>query len=226
MTDEAQAAAPSQLDAFDPQAAFAQCFTEAIAADAEKTTYPIEQWASAGRITKDKPNGEDREWWSGAGGDMVEKWVKLRQASDWVTWDVDGVPALEMNLNFNLAGFLVRASIDWVAVAGGELIVVDKKTGARTPDSDLQLGFYATGLEVVFGERPRWGAYWMARKEMTAPIDLDWCSKELLTETLEAFKRAQDNNVFIAHVASHCKRCGVRDFCKFVGGTRAHELEQ
>ena len=216
------------LETFDAAGVFARCFNEAILEEIDGTTYPPEEWGRAGRITKDKPNGEDFNWWHGAGPGFVESWVKLRQGSSWTTWEVaEGEPAIELNLNFNLAGFLVRAAIDWVAVADGELIVVDKKTGSRTPDSDLQLGFYATGIEIVFGTRPRWGAYWMARKEMTAPVDLDHYSIDYLTEVLSAFKRAQDSKIFLPHIEErgHCKRCDVRDFCKYVNGPRAHEVE-
>lgn len=243
MTDEAQAlpvaglnngvqaaqpAESARLDAFDSGEEFRKAFEIAVADDAARTDYPTEEWASAGRKTKDKPNGEDAAWWLENGPTYVENWLTQRKNNGWITWDVDGEPAIELNINANIGPFLVRGSIDWIAVAGGELIICDKKSGSRTPDADLQLGIYACLVEKCFGERIRWGCYWMARKnEMTVPVDLDGFTLERLESQLWAFKRALDAQVFIPKVEErgHCKRCGVRDFCKFVNGPRAQEVE-
>jgi len=96
-----------------------------------------------------------------------------------------------------------------------ELIVVDIKTGARTPSSDLQLAFYAAGMEEMFGIRPRYGAYWMGRTGQTDElIDLDYISKEDIIEIVTKFDTARRAELFMPNL-NHCVMCNVKDECKY-----------
>jgi hypothetical protein len=64
-----------------------------------------------------------------------------------------------------------------------EIIVVDLKTGIRTPQSDLQLQVYACMLERATGIRPDFGAYWMARQGGTStPVRLNKFTLKKLDE--------------------------------------------
>ena len=96
----------------------------------------------------------------------------------------------------------------------GELVVVDLKTGSRTPESDMQLGFYAAGLELMFGVRPHLGAYWMARKGGLTPlVDLDRYTPEFIGKMLDKFNLAVEHEIFLPHATSLCGSCGVRPLC-------------
>jgi hypothetical protein len=97
----------------------------------------------------------------------------------------------------------------------GELIVLDIKTGVRTPSSDLQLAFYAAGMEEMLGIRPRYGAYWMARAGQTSElIDLDYFTKDNIIDIVTKFDTARKQELFIPNL-NHCIMCNVKDQCKY-----------
>lgn len=158
---------------------------------------------------------EDKAWWYQNGIEMFKNWIDWREREQWAIWTLpSGEPAIELTMNIELDGVKVKMTLDRVMVTPtGELIVVDVKTGARTPTSTLQLGFYAVGIEVLHGVRPALGAYWMARKkDVTPPVSLDFYTVERLTKLVGDFDKARKNKIFMPNL-SHCNLCGYKNSC-------------
>jgi hypothetical protein len=183
-----------------------------------KTGVDQAEWRASGRATKANPNKEDGVWWAVEGEKMVDSWIQWRSGEHPLTiWEVQpGKPAIELGLTPIWNDIPVQMHIDRVMVnPDGELIVLDIKTGTRTPSSDLQLAFYAAGMEDILGIRPRYGAYWMARTGQTSElIDLDYFSKDSIIEMVTKFDQARKAELFIPNL-SHCIMCGVKDQCKY-----------
>lgn len=209
----------------DPTAAFLlawnqQCEKELVGVD-------IATVRAGGKATKEWPNKEDQAWWLHHGPIMVAQYVAWRDARLAEGWQFftlpDGSPAVEVPIQIELDGVLVKGYIDRVMVNDdGELLVDDLKTGSHTPASALQLGIYALGMERHFGVRPILGAYYMARKgELTAPTSLLHYTPELVGKWFKQAKFAIENDVFLPHVTSMCSSCSVRQFCSAFGGSFA-----
>ena len=175
-------------------------------------------WRSGGRATKANPDKENGVWCIEQGRCMLQKWADWRTGSHgWQLWsDGNGVPAIEIGMSPVLGGVTVQMHIDRVMVTPeGELIILDLKTGARTPSSDLQLAFYAAGMEKTFGIRPKYGTYWMAREGMTTPlVDLDFYSMEMIEQMVSDFDKARQAHLFIPNL-NHCKMCDLTTQCKW-----------
>jgi RecB family exonuclease len=118
---------------------------------------------------------------------------------------------------------LVKGYIDRVFInPNGELVVIDLKSGSRTPDSSLQLGVYANGMTRNFGVTPSIGAYYMTRKgDLADTRSLMHYTHEVLGDWFSAAKRGIEAEVFIPHVGPFCGTCSVRDFCTAQGGDPA-----
>ena len=175
-------------------------------------------WRAAGRATKANPNKEDGSWWEENGRKMLERWKTWRTGTNgWSLWVTpEGIPAIELGLNPTIAGVRVQMHIDRVMVnPEGEMVIVDLKTGQRVPSSDLQLAFYAVGLEMQFGIRPKYGTYWMARDGVTSPVvDLDFYTIDKIEEIVAQFDKARKEGIFVPNF-SHCKMCDLVDKCKW-----------
>jgi hypothetical protein len=195
-----------------------QAWSQTIAEQSAKTTVDQAKWKASGRVTKANPNKEDGTWWQTNGPKMLESWITWRNAEHpWVLWEPSpGQPAIELGLTPVWNDVPVQMHIDRVMVnPDGELVVIDLKTGARTPMSDLQLAFYAAGMEAIFGIRPTYGAYWMARsggiKEL---VDLSVYSTDTIIELVTKFDAARKAEIFLPNL-SHCIMCSVRSECKW-----------
>lgn len=175
-------------------------------------------WRTGGRATKANPNKEDGTWWSTEGEKMLQRWADWRSGSHgWTIWvNDDGIPAIELGLTPTLGGVQVKMHIDRVMVTpDGELVILDLKTGQRTPSSDLQLAFYAAGMEQQLGVRPSYGTYWMAREGTTSPlVDLNFLSKDKVEEMIADFERARQARLFIPNL-NNCKMCDLTKDCKW-----------
>lgn len=175
-------------------------------------------WRAGGRATKANPDKENDTWWKFEGRNMLDRWVSWRTGSlGWKLWVTpEGVPAIELGLNPVLGGVTVQMHIDRVMVTpDGELVILDLKTGQRTPSSDLQLAFYAVGMEKMIGIRPKYGTYWMAREGTTSPlVDLDFYKTEMIEEMVSEFEKARQAHLFIPNL-NNCKMCDLTDKCKW-----------
>lgn len=185
-------------------------------------------WSVAGRAKKVP---EDLSWWRKNGPGMVQNWIDWRAKNKWAVWRTpDGVLATELDIEVEVEqayapGIPLKMFVDLVMVSepGKQLVIVDLKTGARTPDSDLQLGVYRLGIMKKYGVDVRLGAYWMARKgEMTDVFDLSRLKPELLELWFTRFREATDAGMFIPHPTQLCRACAMRDYCTAYGGSKQH----
>ena len=180
-------------------------------------------WRAGGRATIANPNKEDGSWWQANGLDMVNNWVNFRNTQEllsmWVT--PQGEPAIELAFNINLDGVMVKGALDRLMVLNtGELVVLDIKSGKNMPSSDFQLGIYAVAMEEIFGERPKFGVYWDARKgAISELINLDKWTRDTVSEIVGMFDKARRAGIFIPNF-DHCKMCNFINDCKYKNGDK------
>jgi hypothetical protein len=160
---------------------------------------------------------EDKEWWDKAGPEYIANWMRFREHSAWQIWTTpDGVPAIEIEMHVDVNGVIVKMILDRVMVNDqGELIIVDLKTGKRTPEATLQLGFYRYGLWKKYGILIDKGAYWMARQAViTDPVDLSNYTPEKIEYLVQSFDNARKAGAFIPNTNS-CGMCGYTMHCEW-----------
>jgi len=203
----------------------------------QKRKFPdVSIWRAAGK-KKAKPDGEDYLEWMDLGPKFVANYISWREEKAWQIWDgaIAGYdpetgsfepygPAVELSLDFDIAGWKAKGSVDRVYVHpnGEDLIVLDLKTGSRMPDNDLQLGLYAVGLEVQYGEKARWGAFYNPRQNrMSTFYDLSSYTVDSIGEMGVTFKRAVQNKIFLPHKSALCNYCPVNQGCAAFGGKDA-----
>lgn len=185
------------------------------------------RWSAAGRgKTKATPRGEDGSWWRANGPKMVQSWQDWRKRSGWRVLDMgNGVPAIELEVDVVTdSGIPVKMIIDRVMVVPDikEPVIVDLKSGARSPDSDLQLGFYRYGLMKAYGLDVRFGTYYMARLgRVTETLPLRRYKPELMEKWIQKFDDAREGGIFLPHVTFRCKSCPMSDYCAAFGGRKA-----
>lgn len=205
---------------------FAEAF-EAEVTDVSGTEPDSSRWSVAGKNkSKTRGHGEDGQWWRANGPPMVENWITWRRRVAWKVWVTpEGTPAIELSQEFvtpkgrEIKGFIDRVFI----IPGGQLVIVDLKSGARSPESDLQLAFYRYCLFNTLGVDIRHGAYWMARTgEMSDIYNLSRITPALMNVWMSRFDKAIDNGIFIPHITFMCRACSHRDYCVAYGGSKAH----
>jgi len=197
-----------------------EAWNKHVAEQAAKTDVPKSEWRAAGKATKANPNKEDSDWWYANGQKMFDNWIAWRNgANGWNMWENNGIPAVEIGITPIWNDIPVQMYIDRVMVnPEGELVVVDIKTGSRTPTSDMQLAFYAAGMEEVLGIRPKWGGYWMARSGIVSElVDLDIYPKEMIVDIVTKFDTARRAEIFLPNFG-HCIMCNFKDKCKYKNG--------
>ncbi|NBU93414.1 MAG: hypothetical protein EBS18_02475 [Actinobacteria bacterium] len=201
-----------------------ESFLKAIAeTEAKSQTNPVD-WRKGGRATNANPDKENKAWWDDNGKKMFLDFVTAWKDSGLTIWESpQGVPGVEIELNSQFGDVSLKAYADLIAVtSAGELVVVDFKTGAFTPDSSLQLGIYACAMEMKFGVRPTRGYYYSARKAQFLEAEgLHRWSIPLLTELFAQFNRAVENEIFLPNIGMACSTCGVKDYCYATGGELA-----
>jgi putative RecB family exonuclease len=171
----------------------------------------------AGRSTKANPDREDAVWWMNQGSIWVDNYIMWRKNNpDWKIWRTpEGAKAIEIELNPVIADVPVKMVIDRVFEVNGQLVIVDLKTSARRPVSDLQLGFYKVGLEMQFGIEVNLGNYWMSREAGTGEmIDLSRYTLSMLEYMVSGFDKARKAGVFLPNLSS-CSFCGLTEHCTF-----------
>lgn len=214
---------------------FTQALDYEIYREEVETGIPQDQWFPSG------PKGtHDRDWWAANGPRMVRNFTDWYESSEDVSvWIApDGRPAIELGLTVQFGGVGVKMYIDLVLQIGTALVVVDLKSGAKTPESVSQLAIYACGLELAYGKqyRPRYGSFFMLRgvgrdpddkTYFLTPTELDGYqySVPFWTRQFDMFDRAVKEGVFIAKPGEACKRCGVAYACPAVGGRLAGNFD-
>jgi hypothetical protein len=205
-----------------------KAWSYAISQQKSRSDVASTEWKAGGRKTKDYPDKENSTWWENNGPLMVNRWIEWRNGSHpYVIWEpVPGIPAIELSTTPIWNDVPVQMHIDRVMInPDGELVVIDLKTGSRSPSSDLQLAFYAAGIEEEYGIRPKWGAYWMGRnggiKEL---VDLDAYPKDMIIELVTKFDTARKAELFMPNL-NHCVMCSVKDKCKW-NKKRIEEIDE
>jgi hypothetical protein len=205
--------------------------------EAQKTRFTdVSKWQTAGK-KKANPDGEDYLAWMDLGPKFVQNYIDWRTSSPMELWqdavsgfdpstgEVEYSPGIELALEFEIADWKARGSIDRVfySADGQDLVVIDLKTGSRMPDSDLQLGLYAVGMEVQYGERPKYGAFYNLRQNRISQMyDLDDYTVDSIGQLGVQFKRAVENKIFLPHKSALCNYCPVNAGCAAFGGEDAH----
>lgn len=190
-------------------------FTEALVRELEAEPEGAE-WQVGGRKTKQAPRGEDFAWWRVNGLDMVANYIRWRNASPLTLWVTpEGSLAAEVGFNVTLPGDIPYVGkIDLIMQdPAGNLVVIDVKTGQRVPVED-QLGTYAVAMEMTWGIRPSYGAYYMARQgSLSGLVGLDHFSIDRLGRWARDTRKGIEAGVFLPHRTGLCNTCSVRDHC-------------
>ena len=171
----------------------------------------------AGRATKLNPDREDAVWWDTNGSKWVDNYIAWRKNNpSWKIWTTpQGARAIELELNPIIAGVPVKMFIDRIFEVNGQLVIVDLKTSARRPTSDLQLGFYKVGVEMMLGVEVNLGNYWMSRESGTGEmINLSRYTQDTLEYFVDGFDKARKAGIFLPNLQS-CNICGVKQHCQF-----------
>jgi len=171
----------------------------------------------AGRATKENPNKEDEHWWNENGSKWVDNYISWRKNNpDWKIWTTpQGVKAIELELNPVIADVPVKMFIDRIFEVNGQLVIVDLKTSRTRPQSDLQLGFYKIGVELMLGVEVNLGNYWMSRESGTGEmIDLSRYTIDTLEYFVDGFDKARKAGIFLPNLQS-CNFCGLTEHCQF-----------
>lgn len=192
----------------------------------EESSLPLDRWqVSAASAKKTWPDGETFEWWLNSLPSMVQQYINWRTETNWAILDVDGTPAIELELDHQFGQYKFRGWVDRVFVTeSGVAMAVDLKTGKRRP-GDTQLGAYAAALKAQYGIDVEWGAYYNARGGKLWDPTRVIIDPEMLERMIASFRVAVEHDVFLPHQSDFCKSCGVRDYCAIVGGTKAAEYD-
>ena len=203
-------------------------FLSEIGVVEERTgTNPVD-WRVGGRASKANPDKENKAWWDENGLKMFENFVTSFHNNKWKIWTTpDGKPGIELGFDLDFGDVRIKAFADLVLVNEDEsLTVVDLKTGAYTPDSAMQLGVYASCIEMQYGVRPQHGAYYKARDAVLEPSPgLELWTIPVLTELFAQFERGIQAEIFLPNLNMMCGSCGVKDYCYAYGGNLAHTVD-
>jgi len=188
-----------------------------------RTGVPITQWRTAGRKTKAKPAGEDLAFWETEGLRQVEMYGEWLAKSGWqIATMPDGHPGIEWKSETSFGGSPVRVIVDCIYKVGDDFVVVDYKTGSRTPFGMIQMGLYASAVERVYGIRPKWGAFFMTRKgELSDLTDLSPWSMEYFDYGFSAMNATIETGYFPPNVTDACSYCSFSDYCVAVNGSKS-----
>lgn len=209
----------------DLKALFEECWSAEIQDRVERSpSFKPEEYTATGRASAAYGGKRNIAWWLDNGPTMVESWVNWRANTGWLLWDINGSPAVELEVNFELPGLdhPIKAFIDRIFVLpSGELAVLDIKTG-RDPETPEQLGLYAVAIWIVYGVRIKWGYYWHPEKGHGSPIDLDPWTPQMFAQMFNEAINGINARSFLPKPANNCKNwCGVARFCAVVQGEQA-----
>lgn len=216
--------------------AFSVAFDREIHRQVAESGIPLTDWFKSGLSTPESSVEQWHNWGPRAVQNFIDWYEDNQSYHVWTS--PDGQPGVELKVDvlFPVADVRVIGFIDAVLVHSqtGELFILDTKSGGTLPESDQQLGFYATLLELKYGIRPPRGAYFMARGAgrnkrvfLCDPVDLSVpeLSREFFDEQLHAMQRQIDSGAFTSRLGKHCRTCGVQNACAAFGGARAIDYD-
>lgn len=205
---------------------FDQIFERMTVAEEERHELPRTRFRAAGRRSAAWPNKEDQDWWLTNGPLMVDRWASFVTTSGMTVWVTpEGAPAVEVafELDMPAVNTRVKLAIDRILQdPGGELWIVDIKTGSTTPTYPEQVETYRVAAQ------RRWpgvdfpnGAFWDARNGGMGSTfwltkDYEWAEYKF-----GMVKRMRDQGLFIANPGQQCSWCQVKDYCYAQNGKMA-----
>lgn len=182
-----------------------------------------DNWRVGGRRTKANPDGENIAFWQAEGLRQVEAYIAWLDRCGWeIATMPDGRPGIEWNGVVQFGGTPVQFVIDCVYSNGEDLIVVDYKTGSRSPSGVIQLGLYASAMERMLGVRPKWGSFYMTRRgELEDLTDLSPWGVDYFEHAFMSMNSQLSLGWFAPNVSDHCGFCSFRDYCVAVNGPKS-----
>lgn len=171
-------------------------------------------------------------WWRKKGRDYIAAYILWRAKvhSSLRIAEIDDKPAIELEVKVELGGVPVRGFVDrlYVDINTGVYLLVDYKTGRSAPSSADQPGLYSVMVEEQFGLPVVYGAFYDARKgDLGDTYNLRDYTKQSLGSVYSRLDREINAGNFQPTISRLCGSCGVKRFCKFVGGVEpAEETEE
>ena len=201
-------------------------------ADERSRGYSPERFYHSGRKSKLWPEGEGPAWWFEHGPAFVKSWARWRELSELRFWTApDGAPGIELPVRAFEPGCdcELYCVIDRVMVdASGALYIIDLKSGSHQDAWPRQIALNNLGLMATYGVRARFGGFWSARKGAVVPMfDLRTYDDAWMWDQVHRARLIRDNELFVAQPTNLCNSaCGVRDYCKAVGGSLSMTVPQ
>jgi len=207
------------MTSFDLTQKWLEVFNDAVKETEDKTGIPSTEWKTAGRKTTLRPDGEDLSFWQSDGLKQVEAYQKWYESSGWkIATMPDGRPGIEWSADVHFGGTPVRFIVDAIYQVGEDLVIVDYKTGSRTPFGMIQAGLYAAGIEKAYGIRPKWGAFFMTRSgSLDDLIDLSHLTIEYFDYVFGAMNHSVLQGWFPPSVGDSCRMCSFQSQCPAMG---------
>lgn len=201
---------------------WAEHFEEALATEEYESRVPRGEFRVFGRKTKEKPLGEDIDFWRDElGPDLCARYRLWRDNTDMTI--ATGLPPNErgitVGVEYEVTAYIgavrVKSIVDRIEYdANGNLGVIDIKTWRRKRAS-AQLPSYIVMLRKI-GMPVTWGAYYEARKgTLTDPVFYTNWDEARLTRLYEQAARAEAAGFYIPRPSDDCGYCSVRDHCEF-----------
>lgn len=199
---------------------WAEWFELALATEEHETQRPRSEFRAFGQKTKEKPLGENIEYWRDIlGPDLCKRYKGWRDNTDLTIareLPPDGhSPGIEYEVTAYIGAVRVKSIVDRIEYdANGNLGVVDIKTWRRKRAS-AQLPSYIVVLRKM-GIPVTWGAYYEARKgTLTEPVFYTSWDEARLARLYEQAAVADSMGIYIPRPSDDCSFCSVRDHCEF-----------
>jgi CRISPR/Cas system-associated exonuclease Cas4 (RecB family) len=180
-------------------------------------------WMTGGRTKGEDDIARRRE----KGAKQVADYISYSENAPERVWEyMPEEAAVELPFTLHLGDVEIIGYIDLLNIwPDGQVTVRDAKTGSKRPDSAFQLGLYALGVEEVFGFKPAYGDFYMAKDGKPDPfVDLSvWGDRERLTRIFNNADQRIIQGLFNPNPGDYCRVCGVQPFCD-ISGSRAAEF--
>jgi CRISPR/Cas system-associated exonuclease Cas4 (RecB family) len=139
-------------------------------------------------------------------------------------WEVyrfpDGEKALELSLEFEVGGILVKGAIDALHYWPDRDVITltDIKSGNLEEWDARQLGVYAYAVGVQYGLEIKHGRYFFTKSNKIGGWhDLSRYDEPYLSDLFQSLDRVVGEGLFLPSPGDHCKLCGVRPQCREQG---------
>lgn len=208
-----------RLNGLDKPGEFVDYFERELARIEEETGVPRDEFKTSGRKTKERPNGEDIQFWSSSlGPDMVETYRQFEWPDGWTIARDLPPDSSGRTTGIEYHGELLDPPFQFYAdrifdMGDGNLCIVDLKTWQRKRTS-AQLQEYMVAGQLL-GLRTVYGAYYSARKgELDGPHICKW-TEQTFRDYISVNMLGIESGLYLPVVGDNCDWCGVRKLCQF-----------